>query len=227
MFNCYFDLVMFETILVQSDAVWHHYDDCRITANACVLLLVSPTFMCYLTITNAIAFVTCVLPVLLPLPCPICPSLSLLLLYFILSHMNILFFSAGHKAQHYEALHGRTLSRQVWPHGLLWDLWAGSQRRVSLLFFFHFNTSNEWTYISHYIANIWLISLNISLLCPATFLLLWTTEVGCPATAPSSYIRSDHVLSFILDRKTWKFAFFMFVQSCEGVTHETCTSRLE
>lgn len=128
----------------------------------------------------------------------------LLLLCFTLWHMNILSFSASHKAQHYEALHGRTLSRQVWPHGLLWDLWAGSQWRVRLLlFFFFFDTSRGWAYISYYLvldatsANIWLISLNVSLF-PATSLLLWTTEMGCPATARSSYIRSDHVPSFIL-----------------------------
>lgn len=83
------------------------------------------------------------------------PLLLLLLLCFTLSHMNILSFSAGHKAQHYEALHGRTLSRQVWPHGLLWDLWAGSQRRVSLLFWIYlfiyfFGNSKRWSYISLY-----------------------------------------------------------------------------
>lgn len=72
MFNCDFDLVMFETSLVQSESAWHNYDDCRITSEACVLRLVSPAVMCHFTLTNVFAFVTCALWVLLP--CPICPS---------------------------------------------------------------------------------------------------------------------------------------------------------
>lgn len=42
---------------------------------------------------------------------------------------------------------------------------------------------------------------------PATSLLWWTTEAGCPATARSSYIRSEHRLSDFLDLMSRKFVF--------------------
>lgn len=101
--------------------------------------------------------------------------------------------------------------------------WKPTESKL-FFFFYFFDTSKEWTYSSRYIVlaatsgNIWLISLNIFLF-PATSLLLWTTEVGCPATARSSYIRSDHVLSFILDWQTRKISFCMFVFSfqCEEI----------
>lgn len=150
MFDRYFDFVMFETSPVQSESAWHNYDDCRvITSKACVLLLVSPAVMCHLTLTHAFAFVTC--SSLAPSgPSPPPPPSS-----FLLSHTWICCpSSAGHKAQHYEALHSRTLSRKVWPHGLFWDLWAGSQWRVSLVFFFFKKNFIHFScYLSEYSVN--------------------------------------------------------------------------
>lgn len=106
--------------------------------------------------------------------------------------------SAGHKAQHYDSLHGRTLPRQVWPHGLLWDLRAGSERRVSLPFHFYTPKRSTRQIIKNteVTFNVLIVSLFL-----ATSQLLLTTEVGCPATEPSFYIRSDHVTPVIY--KTW------------------------
>lgn len=68
----------------------------------------------------------------------------------------------------------------------------------------------SWFYI-HYIwfyiyycnekMNVEILTLNVFIisLSPVTSLLLLTTEAGCPATAPSSYIRSEHVIAII----TW------------------------
>lgn len=60
----------------------------------------------------------------------------------------------------------------------------------------------------------------ITSLFPATSLLLWTTEAGCPATARSSYIRSGCGPSFILD---WKISKFIFVPPCEVVNNKRIT----
>lgn len=150
MFNCYFDLVMFETILVQSDAVWHSYDDCRITANACVLLLVLLAVICHLTTTNAFAL-TCVLFVLLP--CPIYPSRPPP--FYSLTHEYLILQCQPQSS----ALWSAPRQDPVTPSMTSWSSlrsvsWKPTESKPTFLkmyfFFYFFDTSKRVAYISLY-----------------------------------------------------------------------------
>lgn len=153
MFNCFFDSVIFEMVLVQSDEVWHNYEACRITADAYVLLLLLPALMCHFTVTNVFACVTCVLSVLL-LPCPICPSPppppSRL---HSLTHEYLIFQFQPQSSALWSAprLDPVTPSMTSWS-SLRSVSWKPTESKPAF-FFSHpfFFTSKGWAYTSHYV----------------------------------------------------------------------------
>lgn len=184
-------------ILVQSDAIWHKYDDWRIQANSPMFLSVSKAATCHFTMTNTFAFMTFVLPFLLPYPICLSPPPS---------------------SPFYLFMHGYLIPQYQPQSSALWRVPRQDPVTPSMTSWFSLRSvswkpmeSKPSLFISFYpllqqIGD--LFPLNIGALAfiapiispfPATSLLWWTTEEGCPATARSSYIRSDHRLSSFLD----------------------------
>lgn len=191
-------------ILVHSDAVWPKYDNWRIPANALVFLSVSTATTCHFTMTNAFAFMTFVPSFLLRYPICLSPPPS---------------------SPFYPRMHGYLIPQCQPQSSALWRVPRQDPVTPSMTSWFSLRSvswkpmeSKPTLFISFYplLQQIDLFPINTGALAfiapitspfPATSLLWWTTEAGCPATARSSYIRSDHRLSFFLDLMMRKSVF--------------------
>lgn len=119
-------------------------------------------------------------------PSAVWPLASALTHFLLLLSLN----SPCNQADSHDPPAVRTLPQQVRPDGVLRDLWAGGQWRVSVP-----------PLKKNLIKNTVCISLakftRPVLICVAAISRLqWTTEEGCPVTAPSSCTRYVHVQSF-------------------------------